>query len=246
MRQTAWSQIGEGHYDPSQTRTSQLRGPLYRYIHRVLSNSLGQRSDSTGVVNLRDLTVLYFIHNRVPLDVPHLLLGNMHLNQLATSPTPIFFGGWIYHLYKTFVQRMPKSFRKDPWSGKVDLVNCRSMGIIHEMGDRTVRIQTTQGRVWNPKEALVLHVNPLRPPPQFHGQLGPSSSQGSGFPNFQSLHDLLQENLLCTLNTYNMASNTYTRVRAMERNISKMQDDISHIREHMVYRGGDDEDEDMD
>ncbi|MFS8002935.1 hypothetical protein Hanom_Chr13g01207921 [Helianthus anomalus] len=38
-----------------------------------------------------------------------------------------------------------------------------------------------------------------------------------------------------------MASNTYTRVGATERNISEMQDDISHIRQHMVYKGGDDE-----
>ncbi|MFS7940160.1 hypothetical protein Hanom_Chr05g00460381 [Helianthus anomalus] len=120
------------------------------------------------------------------------------------------------------------------------------MGIIYDMGDGTVRFQTTQGHVWNPEEALILHANPLRPPPQFHGQPGSSSSQGGGFPNFQILHDLLQENLLCTRNTYNMASNTYTRVGAMERNIFEMQDDNSHIREHMVYRGGDDEDEDMD
>ncbi|MFS7905640.1 hypothetical protein Hanom_Chr01g00050051 [Helianthus anomalus] len=67
----------------------------------------------------------------------------MHLNQLASSPTPIFFGGWIYRLYKTFVQRMPKSFRKGPRSGKVDLIQCRSMGIIHETDDGTVRFQTT-------------------------------------------------------------------------------------------------------
>ncbi|MFS7914600.1 hypothetical protein Hanom_Chr02g00155341 [Helianthus anomalus] len=89
---------------------------------------LSQRRDSTGVVNLRDLTVLYCIHNRVPLDVPHLLLRNMHLNQLASSPTPIFFGGWIYRLFKTYVQGMPKSFRTGPWSGKVDLIQCRRWG----------------------------------------------------------------------------------------------------------------------
>ncbi|MFS7904775.1 hypothetical protein Hanom_Chr01g00039981 [Helianthus anomalus] len=91
----------------------------------------------------------------------------MHLNQLASSPTPFFFGGWIYRLYKTSVQRMPKSFRKGPWLGKVDLVNFRLMGIIYVMGDGTVRFQTTQRHVWNPKEALVLHANPLCPPPQF-------------------------------------------------------------------------------
>ncbi|MFS7913655.1 hypothetical protein Hanom_Chr02g00144221 [Helianthus anomalus] len=48
------------------------------------------------------------------------------------------------------------------------------MGIIHEMGDGTVRFQTTQGHVWNPEAALVLHANLSRPPPQFQGQPGPS------------------------------------------------------------------------
>ncbi|MFS7904346.1 hypothetical protein Hanom_Chr01g00034981 [Helianthus anomalus] len=51
---------------------------------------------------------------------------------------------------------------------------------------------------------------------------------------------------MCTRNTYNMASNTYTRVRAMERNISDMQDDISNIWEYMAGQGGEDEDADMD
>ncbi|MFS7963389.1 hypothetical protein Hanom_Chr13g01209931 [Helianthus anomalus] len=106
------------------------------------------------------------------------------------------------------------------------------MGIINEAGDRT--------------EALVLHAPQIRPPPQYHGHAGPSSSQGDGFPNLQSLHDLLQENLLCTRNTYNMASNTYTWVGAIERNIFDMQDDIGNIREYMANQGGDDEDEDMD
>ncbi|MFS8002492.1 hypothetical protein Hanom_Chr13g01202691 [Helianthus anomalus] len=96
----------------------------------------------------------------------------MHLNQLASSSTPIFFGGWIYRFFKTYVQRMPKSFRKGPWSGK--------------------------------------------------------------------------EKLLCTRNTYNMASNTFTRVGAMERSISTIQENIIYIREHMVYQGEEDEDGDMD
>ncbi|MFS8024005.1 hypothetical protein Hanom_Chr16g01458181 [Helianthus anomalus] len=103
----------------------------------------------------------------------------MRLNQLPSSPTPIFVGGWIYRLFKTDVQRMPKTFRKGPWSGKVDLTQCRSMGIIHETGDGTARFQTTHGHVWNPEEALVLHPNPNCPPPQFQGKPGPSSSHRS-------------------------------------------------------------------
>ncbi|MFS8022936.1 hypothetical protein Hanom_Chr16g01445351 [Helianthus anomalus] len=160
-----------------------LKSGMVHMIQVVLSNSLSQRRDNTGVVNLRDLTILYYIHNHVPLDVTHLLLRNMHLNQLASSPTPIFFGGWIYRLFKTYVHLMSKSFRKGPWSGKVDLTQCRSMGIIHETGDGTVRFQTTQGHVWNPEEALVLHPN--RPPPQYQGHQTGSSSQGSGFLTFK-------------------------------------------------------------
>ncbi|KAJ0957475.1 hypothetical protein HanPSC8_Chr01g0027701 [Helianthus annuus] len=165
QHQVAWAQIGEGHYNPSQTKSTQLRDPLYRYIHRVLSYSLCQRHDSGGVVGLRDLMVLHCIHSHVPLDVPYLLLRNMHLNQLANPPTPILFGGWIYRLFKHFEQRMPRSSRKGPWSGKVDLVICHSMNIINEADDGTVRFQTVQGHVWNPKEALVLHAPQIRLPP---------------------------------------------------------------------------------
>ncbi|KAF5768592.1 hypothetical protein HanXRQr2_Chr14g0638171 [Helianthus annuus] len=92
-RQAAWAQIGEGHYNPSSTKSTKLRDPLYRYIHRVLSYSLSQRHDSGGVVGLKDLIVLHYIHTRRHLDVPFVQLRNMHLNRLACAPTPIFFGG---------------------------------------------------------------------------------------------------------------------------------------------------------
>ncbi|MFS7981275.1 hypothetical protein Hanom_Chr10g00949061 [Helianthus anomalus] len=106
---------------------------------------------------------------------------------------------------------------------------CRSMNLIYEADDGTVSFQIVQGHAWNPQEALVLHAPQFQPPPpQYH--YGP------------------RENLMCTRNTYNLASNTYARVGAIERNISDMQDDIGNIREYMGGngRGDDDEDEDMD
>ena len=112
-RQAAWAQIGEGIYNPSSTKSTKLRDPLYRYIHRLLTYSLNQRHDSSGVVGLKDLVVLHCIHNQKPLDVPYLLLRNMHLNRLAHAPTPIFFGGWVYRLFKHFT-RIPRSFERSP------------------------------------------------------------------------------------------------------------------------------------
>ncbi|MFS7974116.1 hypothetical protein Hanom_Chr09g00864781 [Helianthus anomalus] len=244
-RQAAWAQIGDGFYNPSSTKSTKPRDPLYRYIHRLLTYSLSQRHDSSGVVGLRDLVVLHCIHNRRPLDVPFLLLRNMHHNRLAHAPTPIFFGGWVYRLFKHFVN-IPRSFERSPWSGRVDIHICRSMNLIYEAEDGSVSFQRMQGHAWNLQGALVLH----NPPPHYqyppHGEPGPSSSQGGGFPNFQSLHDLLQENLMCSWNTYKLANNTYTRVGAIERNISEIQDDIGSIREYMAGHGGGFEKEDSD
>ncbi|KAM0013005.1 hypothetical protein Hdeb2414_s0046g00747361 [Helianthus debilis subsp. tardiflorus] len=246
-RQAAWAQTGDGIYNPSSTKSTKLRDPLYRYIHRLLTYSLSQRHDSSGVVGLRDLVVLHCIHNRRPLDVPFLLLRNMHHNRLAHAPTPIFYGGWVYRLFKHFT-RIPRSFERSLWSGRVDVHICRAMNLIYESEDGSVSFQRMQDHAWNPQEALVLHA----PPPQYqyqpHGEPGQSSSQRGGFPIFQSLHDLLQENLMCTKNTYNFANNTYHRVGAIERNITDIQDDIGSIREYMAGHGGggDDSDEDMD
>ncbi|KAJ0540274.1 hypothetical protein HanHA300_Chr08g0296381 [Helianthus annuus] len=246
-RQAAWAQIGEGIYNPSSTKSTKLRDPLYRYIHRLLTYSLSQRHDSSGVVGLKDLVVLHGIHNRRALDVPYLLLRNMHLNRLARAPTPIFFGGWVYRLFKHFTC-IPRSFERNPWSGRVDYHICRAMNLLYEVEDGSVSFQRMQGHAWNPQEALVLHAPPPHYQYQPHGDPGQSSSQGGCFPNFQSLHDLLQENLMCTRNTYNLANNTYHRVGAIERNINDIQDDIGSIREYMAGHGdgGDDSDEDMD
>ena len=63
--QAAWAQIGEGIYNPSSTKSTKLRDPLYRYIHRLLTYSLNQRHDSSGVVGLKDLVVLHCIHNQI-------------------------------------------------------------------------------------------------------------------------------------------------------------------------------------
>ncbi|MFS8001899.1 hypothetical protein Hanom_Chr13g01195721 [Helianthus anomalus] len=123
------------------------------------------------------------------------------------------------------------------------------MGFIQDMDDGFIRFRNARGNTWGPEEVLALQDDPNRPPPQRQSYQPGSFSQRGGFPNFQSLTDLLQEKLLYTRNTYNMASNANTRIGAVERSITTMQEDITYIREHMVCRNEDDEDdedEDMD
>ncbi|KAM0067690.1 hypothetical protein Hdeb2414_s0002g00064231 [Helianthus debilis subsp. tardiflorus] len=108
----------------------------------------------------------------------------MHLNHLSRVPTPIFFGGWVYRLFKHFT-RIPRSFERSPWSGRVDYHICRAMNLLYEAEDGSMSFQMMQGHAWNPQEALVLHAPPPHYQYQPHGDPGQSSSQGGGFPNLK-------------------------------------------------------------
>ncbi|MFS7997556.1 hypothetical protein Hanom_Chr12g01143141 [Helianthus anomalus] len=72
FRHAAWALIGVGHYNPTSTKSTKIRDPLIRYIHRVLSSSLCQMDNSGGMVNLRELTILYCLVTHQPINVPHL------------------------------------------------------------------------------------------------------------------------------------------------------------------------------
>ncbi|MFS7963451.1 hypothetical protein Hanom_Chr08g00738231 [Helianthus anomalus] len=74
-------------------KSTKIKDPLIRCIHRVLRSALCQRKDSSGVVNLRELTCFYCTMTHQPIDVAYMLLINMATNATADTRTPIFYGG---------------------------------------------------------------------------------------------------------------------------------------------------------
>ncbi|MFS7947174.1 hypothetical protein Hanom_Chr06g00545001 [Helianthus anomalus] len=87
--------------------------------------------------------------------------------------------------------------------------------------------------IWAIKDIL----NRSRP-----GQFPGSSSQGgANFPNLMNLYNILSETLQVSKNAYNLGQSASTLIGGMERNILSNQHDITYIKDHMVVR--DDEEE---
>ncbi|MFS7954577.1 hypothetical protein Hanom_Chr07g00632161 [Helianthus anomalus] len=188
LRQAAWALIGDNHYNPRSMKSTKIRDPLIRYIHRVLSGSSCQRDYSGGVVNIREHTIRYFLVTHQPIDVAHILLRIMAANATTDTRMPIFYGGWIERLFKHFIQQTLSLFNKGVGTTKVGLMVCHSMNLIIDCPDGTMRFKDARGRAWNPNDpGMILAIKdiPNRPRP---GQFLGSSSQG----NPASLKECLQ------------------------------------------------------
>ncbi|KAI3695130.1 hypothetical protein L1987_78118 [Smallanthus sonchifolius] len=53
-RTSFWNEVGTGEYNASRTKSSKLKDPLLRYIHRLLSHSLGKAPNYLGEVGSLD------------------------------------------------------------------------------------------------------------------------------------------------------------------------------------------------
>ncbi|MFS7994290.1 hypothetical protein Hanom_Chr12g01104161 [Helianthus anomalus] len=127
---------------------------------------------------------------------------------------------------------------------KVDLAICRSMNLIIDCPDGTMRFKDTSGRAWNPNDSdaiLAIEDIPNRPRPRpFPG----SSSQGGiDFPNLVNVYNIMQETLQVSKNDYSLGQSSSSQISSMECNILTMQNDITYIRDHMVIQGEEEEDE---
>ena len=54
-----WSTIADEEYRPHVSKSTKLRSPIHRILHRAIAHTICGRSQSTGVVTVRDLFFLY-------------------------------------------------------------------------------------------------------------------------------------------------------------------------------------------
>ncbi len=82
-------------YDSSSSKSSKLRNPCFRYVHRVMSNTLFGRGDSDGVVRQSELLFLWnMLHPEVQLDAGSHLITHM-VKVGKASAGKIVIGGLI-------------------------------------------------------------------------------------------------------------------------------------------------------
>ncbi|MFS7979090.1 hypothetical protein Hanom_Chr10g00923271 [Helianthus anomalus] len=131
---------------------------------------------------------------------------------------------------------------------RADLALCQSLNLIVDCNIRLMCFKDARGRVWNPNgpdEILAIEDVPNHPP---HSRSDPgSSSQGRGnFPNLHNLYNIMQEILQVSKNAYSLGQSSSSRIRSMERNLVTMQNDITFIRDHIVFRGEEEEEEEKE
>ncbi|MFS7967925.1 hypothetical protein Hanom_Chr09g00791591 [Helianthus anomalus] len=107
------------------------------------------------------------------------------------------------------------------------------------------------GRVLNPNdpdEILAIEDVPNRPR-HLRSFLDSSSQGGGDFPNLYYLYNIIQETLQVSKNANSLGQSSSTWIGSMERNIITMQNDNTYIRDNMVFRDKEEEEEegqDMD
>ena len=221
MRAAAWNRIASGPYDPSSSKSTKLRDPLHRYIHRLVSHTVNQRGMSSGVVNLRDLWCLDCIINNNPCNLGYLFAQLLHTNARAGPATPLFGGGWIVQLYANLGHDVFGTAGPEP--NFVDLALCESMRMVVDVPDQGPRFVDSRGNIWDPEdpEHFYLEMDMPDPQPQQpHDQAGPSSSSSS-FPSMMDLYNAINESTSYSRQAYELAQETNRELRHMRRRMDR-------------------------
>ncbi|KAI3797201.1 hypothetical protein L1987_32456 [Smallanthus sonchifolius] len=239
-RHEFWSQIGLGTYSPSRTKSSKLKDPLHRYIHRLLSHSVTARGQSEGVVNLRDLFILYAMVNHQPCNISYLFCTLFAKNATASAATPLFGGSWIVQVYESYGVNTNGSAGVSP--GRLDLGICDSMSMVTHLPDGRVRFQDSKGQVWDPEDPDHIIMDLDQPiPQQQHFDTGASSSRGPEFPSMLDLYEAIQTTTTYARRSFELSEATASRMDQLYGRVDNVCEDVAYLRRRMYSQWGDED-----
>ncbi|KAI3717276.1 hypothetical protein L1987_68794 [Smallanthus sonchifolius] len=93
-----WNRIGSRPFDPHTQKSTWIKHPPYRYLHRCIVLSIRVRKDSTGVVTVRDLFDLHCLIDQVSCNLAYSLAKFFNRATGYSSSIHIFGGPYIIHL----------------------------------------------------------------------------------------------------------------------------------------------------
>ncbi|KAJ1400102.1 hypothetical protein SESBI_29828 [Sesbania bispinosa] len=92
---------GSSFYTPSATKASHIHNPCFKYIHRVMANSVFGRGESFGNVRQTELFLLWAMVNALPVDTgSHLACQFSKVGKAMTGD--IVIGGFITPIAQAF------------------------------------------------------------------------------------------------------------------------------------------------
>ncbi|XP_020273363.1 uncharacterized protein LOC109848329 [Asparagus officinalis] len=120
-------------YEPSKNKASQIYNPVFRYLQRLMANTIFGRGESVSVFRDTEVFLLYCLVNRMVVDVGYFLAKQ--LEKIGKSSVgDIVVGGMITIL----AERMNLSFTHLPIEkpiSRLDLPYCTTFGLITKVED---------------------------------------------------------------------------------------------------------------
>ncbi|KAM0065065.1 hypothetical protein Hdeb2414_s0003g00110411 [Helianthus debilis subsp. tardiflorus] len=148
-----WAQIGEGPYQANMVKSTRLKDPFHRILHRVIAQSIAGRKESTGVVTRRDLFFLYCFVKPAVCNVAY-VLASYFTCCMGKMPTSHICGGsFITQLAESYgvltseVCATLTSFLPTQTIDMVVLTNMKAVGQIEGGG---YVLLDGHGKIWQP------------------------------------------------------------------------------------------------
>lgn len=203
------SAIGAGAYDSSKAKASALVNPCFRYLHRVMANTLFGRGDSDGSVRQDELLFLWAMLHGVHLDTGSHMVRHL-LKVAKKGDGSIVIGGLITAIAHHFDYDL-EGFAEADGRTRIDLTACIAMKmIVREEDSYCLVIPNRQHPLPLPNPTAISPRNPanwrvptadepepinvqqpLRPPPQTRPSRPTSSSAGTSDDAFARIHSSL-------------------------------------------------------
>ena len=151
-----WPEIGLGQYtSPTVPKSSKLRDPLHRVLHRAIVHSLTARGESPGSITHSDLFYLYTMVHAVPCQLALCLARFLFSIRTSRVTQGIYGGGYVTHLALAMDLVPPEVAEGLTFSAqaeKIDMAVLVRMRVAGMIG-RRMRLLGPDGRQWMPPRA---------------------------------------------------------------------------------------------
>ncbi|KAI7746769.1 hypothetical protein M8C21_025279 [Ambrosia artemisiifolia] len=151
--QQFWAQIGEGPYQGKFLKSTRLKDPFYRILHRIIAQSIAGRKESTGVVTQKDQFFLYCFIRPAACNVAYVLASYFSSLMGKMSTTHICGGSYITQLAKSYGVLTPEacatltSFLP---TQTLDMVVLTNMKVVEQTEGGGWKLLDGHGEIWQP------------------------------------------------------------------------------------------------
>jgi hypothetical protein len=126
-----WGEVGLGVWNPKSIKSTQLRDPLHRHLHRCIAHSISGRHD-TDNVGRTDFFFLYCLVTGARCNLAY-CLADFFRKAISARPTSFLVGGSFIWTIARYFGVKKRGCTEAPVVQPVDMTVCRRMGFVTDV-----------------------------------------------------------------------------------------------------------------